>query len=410
MKRKSIKYAWLMFAVLLAAYFFVYFHRMSVAVIGGDIIGDVGGNIGYLSSAYFWTYAAMQIPCGILADRFGPRKVSVIFLSIAAVGSGLTAVADSFAAVIMGKVMIAAGMAAIYIPLMKVVSVWFPPNYFPQLNGITIAVGNIGAITATVPLEILVNALGWRDTFAALMVLTIVIATLCLIFIKELPSRKLEKAEDVQSPGMFEGLKTVLSGGRKFWPMAIAYFLVYGSIMVFQGTYSKVYFDSVYAFGAFTIWLVAMIGIGKALSIVLSGILSGRGIIKSKRMAMLYGTACYSAIWFILWAFIGSLDSPLFWGVICSLFGFFGGFMSLSFSQVKENYPLNVSGTSVGALNVFVFLGASVATTISGYVIGKTYTVENFSVIWGLMFLFSALAVVAIYLSKENLKASQQQP
>ena len=84
--------------------------------------------------------------------------------------------------------------------------------------------------------------------------------------------------------------------------------------------------------------------------------------------------------------------------------------MSLSFSQVKENYPLNVSGTSVGALNVFVFLGASVATTISGYIIGSSYTVESFFPVWGLMFLFSVLAVVAIYFSKENLRTSQQQP
>ncbi|HKM09250.1 MAG TPA: MFS transporter [Candidatus Methanomethylophilaceae archaeon] len=410
MKRNSTKYAWLMFAVLLTAYFFVYFHRMSVAVVGTDIIDDVGGNLGFLSSAYFWTYAAMQIPCGIMVDRFGPRRVSVIFLIIAAIGSGLTSMADSFTIVIMGKVMIAAGMAAIYIPLMKVVSVWFPPNYFPQLNGITIAVGNLGAITATVPLQILVNALGWRDTFVALMILTFVIAILCLIFIKELPSRKLEKAEGVKSTGMLAGLKTVMSGGRKFWPMAAAYFFVYGSIIVFQGTYSKVYFDSIYSFGGFTIWLVAMIGIGKASSIVLSGILSGRGIIKSKRVAMLYGTTCYAAIWFVLWIFMGSFDNPLFWGIICSLFGFFGGFMSLSFSQVKENYPLNVSGTSVGALNVFVFLGASVATTISGYIIGSSYTVESFFPVWGLMFLFSVLAVVAIYFSKENLRTSQQQP
>ncbi len=381
-----------------------------MAVVGTDIIDDVGGNLGFLSSAYFWTYAAMQIPCGIMVDRFGPRRVSVIFLIIAAIGSGLTSMADSFTIVIMGKVMIAAGMAAIYIPLMKVVSVWFPPNYFPQLNGITIAVGNLGAITATVPLQILVNALGWRDTFVALMILTFVIAILCLIFIKELPSRKLEKAEGVKSTGMLAGLKTVMSGGRKFWPMAAAYFFVYGSIIVFQGTYSKVYFDSIYSFGGFTIWLVAMIGIGKASSIVLSGILSGRGIIKSKRVAMLYGTTCYAAIWFVLWIFMGSFDNPLFWGIICSLFGFFGGFMSLSFSQVKENYPLNVSGTSVGALNVFVFLGASVATTISGYIIGSSYTVESFFPVWGLMFLFSVLAVVAIYFSKENLRTSQQQP
>lgn len=397
-----------MFGILIAAYFFVYFHRISVAVVGQDIVDDVGGNIGFLSSIYFWTYAAMQIPCGMLVDRFGPRKIAFIFLTIAAAGSLLTALGESFTAVAFGKVLIAAGMASVYIPMMKVVSIWFPPHYFPQLNGIIIAVGNIGALAATVPLQAIVDLLGWRDTFMALMVITLILAILCLLLIKELPSKK---ASTEDSIGMFRGLKTVFSSGRKFWPMAISYFLVYGSIMVFQGTYAKVYFNTFHSFAGLTIWIVSMISIGKVFSIAASGILTGRGIIKSKRSAMLWGTLGYSAVWLIMWLFIGGLESVWFWGIVSTLFGFFGGFMSLSFSQVKEWHPLSLSATSVGALNVFIFLGASVATTLSGLIIGEyPYALGDFSAVWGLMFLFSAIAVLAIYLSKENVTVSRQQP
>lgn len=397
-----------MFGILIAAYFFVYFHRISVAVVGQDIVDDVGGNIGFLSSIYFWTYAAMQIPCGMLVDRFGPRKIAFIFLTIAAAGSLLTALGESFTAVAFGKVLIAAGMASVYIPMMKVVSIWFPPHYFPQLNGIIIAVGNIGALAATVPLQAIVDLLGWRDTFMALMVITLILAILCLLLIKELPSKK---ASTEDSIGMFRGLKMVFSSGRKFWPMAISYFLVYGSIMVFQGTYAKVYFNTFHSFAGLTIWIVSMISIGKVFSIAASGILTGRGIIKSKRSAMLWGTLGYSAVWLIMWLFIGGLESVWFWGIVSTLFGFFGGFMSLSFSQVKEWHPLSLSATSVGALNVFIFLGASVATTLSGLIIGEyPYALGDFSAVWGLMFLFSAIAVLAIYLSKENVTVSRQQP
>lgn len=406
-KGSKLKYAWLMFGILLAAYFFVYFHRISVTVVGPDIVGEVGGNIGYLSSVYFWTYAAMQIPCGMLVDRFGPRKVAFVFLSIAAIGSLMTAFGDTFTAVAFGKVLIAAGMAAVYIPMMKVVSIWFPPHYFPQLNGIIIAVGNVGAFAATYPLQAIVDVLGWRDTFMALMVLTLVLAILCLLFVKELPS---EEVRTDSGKEMFKGLKTVFSSGRKFWPMAIAYFLVYGSIMVFQGTYAKVYFTEFHSFAGYMIWIVAMISIGKTLSIAVSGILSGRGIIKSKRTAMLLGTAGYAAIWLVMWMFINDIQSVLFWGAVTSLFGFFGGFMSLSFTQVKEWHPTSLSATAVGSLNIFVFLGASVATTVAGYIIGEDYALANFSLLWGLMFVSSVLAVLAIYLSKENLTASQQQP
>ena len=407
-KNSKLKYAWVMFAILLAAYFFVYFHRISVAVVGQDIVDEVGGNIGYLSSIYFWTYAAMQIPCGMLVDRFGPRKVSFVFLSIAAIGSWMTATGDTFTAVAMGKVMIAAGMAAVYIPMMKVVSIWFPPHYFPQLNGIIIAIGNVGALAATVPLQMVVNALGWRDTFMALMVVTLILAILCFILLKELPAGETKTKDGM---GMLLGLKTVFAGGRKFWPMAIAYFLVYGSIMVFQGTYAKVYFNTFHSFAGLTIWIVSMLSIGKIFSIAASGILSGRGIIKSKRTAMFWGTAGYAAVWLIMWLFIGEVQSVLFWGIISALFGFFGGFMSLSFAQVKEWHPTSLAATSVGALNLFVFLGASVATTLSGHIIGEApYAIGNFSITWGLMFLFSVLAVIAVYFSKEKITASQQQP
>jgi MFS family permease len=184
--------------------------------------------------------------------------------------------------------------------------------------------------------------------------------------------------------------------------MAVAYFLIYGSIMVFQGTWSKVYFDSVYGFTVLSVWLVAMIGIGKIFSTVLVGVMAGRKIIGSKRIMMILGNVGFAAVWLAVWLFAGKMDSPLFWGVVCTLFGFFGGFMTLSFSQVKEWFPLSIAGTSVAAMNVFLFLGASVCTAVAGAIIGTSYTVENFSLVWGLMFAGSLAAVAAAYVSKEN--------
>ncbi len=405
MKGPKLKYAWVMFAIFLVAYFFVYFHRMSLNVVGPDITNEVGGNYVYLSSIYFWTYAAMQIPCGMLADRFGPRKVAFIFLFMAALGSAVTAFGETFMAAAIGKMMIAAGMAAVYIPMMKVVATWFPPNYFPQLAGIVIAVGNIGAISATVPLQIAVEALGWRGTFELLAVITLIIAVLCLILIRDLPSETSVK----KNTNMIAGLKTVFSGGRKFWPMALAYFLVYGTIMVFQGTISKSYFNDTYTFTTLTIWIVAMIGIGKILSTVLVGILSGRGVIRSKRTAMFFGNVGFALVWLVLWVYAGEMDNAIFWGVVCTLFGFFGGFMSLSFTQVKEWHPTSISGTAVAALNVFLFLGSAISLEIAGYMLGKTPSLGDYSAVWGLMFVFSVIAILAVFVSKENIKTSQRQ-
>jgi MFS family permease len=201
---------------------------------------------------------------------------------------------------------------------------------------------------------------------------------------------------------MIKSLIMVASGGRKFWTMAIAYFLVYGSIMVFQGTWANIYFKEIYGFGATAAWLITILGVGKILSSAVIGVMNGRGIIKSKRTAMIWGTVLYVATWAIIWVFAGSLDSYWFWMSICFVFGFSGGFMTLSFTQVKEWYPTAISGTSVSAMNLFLFLGASVCTTITDPIVGTSYTLGNFSTVWALMFAVSITALIMVVLSIEK--------
>ena len=407
------RHRWAIFAVLTIGYFFVYFHRISVSVVGQDIVTDVGGSIGLLSSVYYWTYTAMQIPSGLMADRFGPRTASTLFLLIASAGSLVTCVGTEFWMIVLGKVMIAAGMAVVYVPLMKLVSVWFPKADFAVLSGIVIAVGNVGAIAATGPLELLADALGWREVFLVLGVITLVLAVLCAAVIRNHPSEMgLPSVESVEGTGAVEssaaripvlkGLRIVFSGGRRFWTCAMAYFLVYGTIMTFQGTWAVTYFNSVYGFVLSASWMVTALGVGKILSTLAIGAMTSRGIIRSKRRTMIYGTSALAAIWAVIFLFAGEIDSYWFWFALSFLFGFFGGFMTLSFTQVKEWYPIAVAGTAVSGTNIFLFLGASICTTISGVIVGTSYTLENFTVLWGLMTLFALAAVVLLALSVEK--------
>lgn len=411
------RYRWAIFAVLTVGYFFVYFHRISVSVVGQDIVADVGGSIGFLSSVYYWTYTAMQIPSGVMADRFGARAASTIFLLIASIGSLVTCVGTEFWMIVLGKVMIAAGMAVVYVPLMKLVSVWFPKSDFAVLSGVVIAVGNVGAIAATGPLELMAQALGWREVFLVLGVITLVLAVLCATVVRNHPrDRGLPSVEAVELSEhgtavvessaaripVMKGLRIVLSGGRKFWTCALAYFLVYGSIMTFQGTWAVTYFNNVYDFVLSASWMVTALGVGKILSTLAIGGMTSRGIIRSKRKAMIYGTSVFTVLWAVIFIFAGDIDSYWFWFAVSFAFGFFGGFMTLSFTQVKEWYPIAISGTAVSGTNIFLFLGASVCTTISGAIIGTAYTLDNFTVLWGLMLLFSAVAVVLLVLSVEK--------
>ncbi len=408
------RYRWAVFAVLAVGYFFVYFHRMSVSVVGSDIVEEVGGTIGILSSVYFWTYTAMQIPCGLLTDRFGPRVVSTAFLVVASIGSLMTSFGGSFWMMVLGKIMIAAGMAVVYVPLMKLVSVWFPKRDYAVLSGVVIAVGNVGAIAASGPLSLLAEAVGWREVFLILGVITLLLAASCALVIRDHPRQKglpsVEESEGIpvssdDSAGrvpVLKGLRIVVSGGRRFWPCALAYFLIYGSIMVFQGTWAIKYFNSVYGFALSAAWMITALGIGKILSTVAIGALTTRGVITSKRSAMIYGTAAFAAVWAVIFLFAGRIDNYWFWFSVSFLFGFFGGFMTLTFAAIKEWYPIAIAGTAVSAANIFLFLGASVGTTVSGWMIGTSYTLGNFSAVWGLMLAFAVVAVVLLLLFREK--------
>lgn len=416
-RRRLSVYAWITFIILTTGYFFVYFQRLSVSVVGSDIVSEVGGSIGILSSVYFWTYTAMQIPAGLLSDRIGPRAASVAFLTLASVGSFLTFAGQSFEAMIVGKMMIAAGMAVVYIPLMKLISVWFPRQDFAVLTGVVIAVGNVGAVAASGPLHLIAEAVGWRDVYLILGFVTLVLAALCLLVVRDHPyDRGLPSPDDVECAvnggrvpentagkiPTLKGLRIVLSSGRRFWTCALAYFLVYGTIMTFQGTWAITYFDNVYDFALSASWMITVLGIGKILSTVAIGAMTTRGIIASKKKAMLYGTAAFAAVWLIIAAFAGMIDSYAFWLVMSFMFGFFGGFMTLSFTQIREWYPTAISGTSVSAANIFLFLGASISTTVSGIVIGTDYELSNFSMLWWLMFAFAVVAAVLVSLSVEK--------
>lgn len=417
-KRFVYRYRWIMFTLLVVAYFFVYFHRMFQNAVGGAIIDDVGtGTKELLSSIYFWTYAAMQIPSGIMSDRLGPRKTTFIFLSLAGIGSFITAVAVDFTAVAIGKVLIAAGMAVIYIPLMKIISVWFKKENFPELNGIVIAVGNVGALAAAGPLRVLATMMGWREIFLMLGAITIVLSLLCLALIRDHPRKMgrpgleeiafaedgipITDRSDAKVP-ILKGLLTVAKSGRIFWTMGLAYFMVYGTIMVFQGTTSIDYFNKhAYSF-EWAAWFITMLGVGKIVSTILIGTLSSRGIIRSKKNVMASGIFFFAVTWGIIWLYAGQIESQWFWAAVCTLFGFFGGFMTLSFTQVKEWFPIALAGTSVSAMNVLLFLGAAICSSLANFVLHKVYILPNYQTLWMLMFFAAVIAFLLILLSKEK--------
>ena len=167
---KTRRYRWIIFWVLAFGYILVYFHRLCPAVVAVDMMKDLqtgGGLTGFLSAAYFYSYAAMQLPAGLLSDSWGPRNTITVFFLVAFVGSVLLGYASSAAMAIAGRLLVGVGVAMLFVPTMKILSEWFTPVEFAPMTGILMAMGGIGSLSATTPLVLLSGAIGWRMSFVA---------------------------------------------------------------------------------------------------------------------------------------------------------------------------------------------------------------------------------------------------
>jgi sugar phosphate permease len=281
---KVLSRRWAVFGVLAVAYFFVYFHRVSTAVVSADLEATFGvdaASIALLSSAYFYAYTIMQLPSGLLTDGLGPRKTVSIFTLVAAAGAILTGIASTFELVVAGRLLIGVGVAMVYIPTMKILSTWYRKNEFASLTGILIAVGNVGALSAAGPLALISDALGWQEVFVMLGVVTLFLSVAAWLIIRDRPSEMslpsiqeieaLEKdgsdsvpeAETMEKIPMVDALKMTFWSGRKFWPLAVWFFFMYGSVMVYQGLWAGPFFHDVLGWEKPTYGLVlSFIGLG----------------------------------------------------------------------------------------------------------------------------------------------------
>src|SRR5512145_2547672 len=117
--KKMLRYRWICYGMLLLTYIFVYFDRVAPAVVAPELMKEFGltaTSLGILSSMYLYPYAAMQIPSGILSDYLGPRFSVGTFFIIAAVGTALFGLADSFGLIIFGRFLMGVGVAVVWIP------------------------------------------------------------------------------------------------------------------------------------------------------------------------------------------------------------------------------------------------------------------------------------------------------
>ena len=195
-----------------------YLYRVVNAVIAPDLVADIGvgpAELGLLTAAYFITFAAFQLPLGVLLDRIGPRRVEAALLIFAGLGAFIFARSQTVTGLVIGRAFIGFGVSACLMAAFKAFSMWFSRQQLPAINGFQMAAGGFGALTATAPVEAALNITDWRGVFTVLAGLTIAVALLIFFMV---PDREPEGGKEDMG-AQLRGVADVFSS-MVFWRIA----------------------------------------------------------------------------------------------------------------------------------------------------------------------------------------------
>jgi sugar phosphate permease len=389
--RRLFRYRWLIFVVLAVGYVLVYFHRVSSAVVASELAEAFhvsGAILGVLASAYFYPYAIMQLPAGLLSDSLGPRKAVTLFTLIAALGAVLFGISPTVSLAITARILIGLGVAVIFIPAMKIFAEWFLAREFAMMTAILMIIGGIGWISASTPLALLTLWVGWRMAFIIIGLGTLLLAILSWFIIRdrpqdmglpslaELDASKSETPEEESRIGLLEGMRIVLCQWY-FWPLAIWFFFNSGTIFGFGGLWGGPFMMEVYGLDkAETANILMMIPVGIITGSPLLSFISDR-VIRGRKPVLIGSAIVLILVWIPLAFFVARLGTVTL-ALICFFMGVFsGGIVVIAFTTTKELFPTAIAGTSTGIVNLFPFFGAAVFQPLMGAILDKVGKVAN---------------------------------
>lgn len=421
--RKVLSFRWLLFAILAVAYSLVYFHRFSPSIVANDLMRDfkaTAGVLGLLNSAYFYPYAAMQFPAGLLSDSIGPRRTIMFSLLVGAVGSFLFALAPNAAAATAARVLVGLGVSMVFIPTLKMVSQWFRAREFALMSGILNAAGGLGILGATWLLGLLATRFVWRLSFHFIAACTAVVVAAVWLIVRDKPADmgwpsiaqiegRTEEANPAQSRiGLWQGVRRVLSEGA-FWPVAVWFFFDCGIFFGFGGLWAGPYL--MHTYGLSKGQAGAILGMTAWAMIVgspLLGLLSQK-VLRSRKKTFILCTSSLVVLLLFLNIFPAGLPHAALyiWFFLFSISS--SAIVIMAFTTTKELFPVEIAGTSVGTVNFFPFFGGAVFMPLLGRVLDAypkdaagAYPVAGYHMILVFLLLASLISLACTFVMKET--------
>lgn len=335
-------------------YFLTHLFRVVNAVVGPAISSEVGidiAGLGFLTSAYFLAFAATQLPLGILLDRYPANRVQAAFLVVAAAGAVVFAFGDSVTMLTLGRALIGFGVSSGLMAAFRAYSTVLPPQRLPLANSLHMAAGSLGVLAGGLPVELAMQALGWRNVFLCLAVLSVAAAAALFFGVKQLSARPGSDSFRALFAGM--GKVAVAPAFIRLAPLSVA---TQATGLALIALWIGPWLRDVAGFApdkAATI--LSSVGVAMIAGYVMCGVVTNRLVARGVPLpsVMIGGYL----VFFATLPVVIIIDPA--WAVpVWIVFALFVSFGTLSYPVLGALFPPELTGRVHTALNFLVFIGA----------------------------------------------------
>ncbi|MHA1113562.1 MAG: MFS transporter [Alphaproteobacteria bacterium] len=398
---------------LAAGHFLSMFFRASPGVLGPHLMRDPGisaESLGLLTGSYFLLLGLAQIPAGIALDRFGPRRTIVAMMLIAACGAVLFATATSGAGLAAGRGLMGAGFAPALMGALVLYSRWLPPNRFATATGLTIGLGSLGLILATAPLALATETIGWRAAIAVMAGVTVAVALLDAIVLRDAPSDHVYHGQAPETAGEIPHGFADLLGDRRIWLILAMGSVASVGIMVVLGLWGAPYLADIHGLSNVDRGnlLLAMALLG-TVSYIVCGTLDR--VFDTRKWLVIFGIAGNIAVFTFLAALPGlSLGSAV---AAFLVIGALSGFNVPLLAHCRALLPERLIGRGMATLNLSIMVGVALAQIATGMIVGAFAPASAAAPedAYRALFAFVALAMtvgLAFYLPLADIRPSEE--
>jgi MFS family permease len=412
--------AWTIWGWGAAFYLVGFFLRLTPAVMTEELMQAFNINataLGNLSAFYFYSYVAMQIPTGILADIWGPRRLLTTGAFIAGTGVLMFAVAPCILWAYLGRFLIGGSVAVAFVGTLKLAGEWFPARYFSTVSGVALLFGIVGAVFAGTPLRLSVVAFGWRHTMLVSAVVTFAICAGIWLIVRDHPAEKgYAGFSDVAFAADTKSRKQIISGIIEVlrypntWLLFVIPGGIVGCVLTFGGLWGVPYLTTHHGLPT-----AQAAGLNSAMLVAwaVGGPLFGGISDRIGRRKPLYFLGCTLSV--IGWAIIlfwPNLPLPLL-VIVLLVAGFTSGCMIISFVFAKESVPIHLSGTVNGVINMGIMLGPTLLQPAVGWMLDRNwngdlvdgiriYNIAAYHDGFTLMIAWAMLSFVLLFFTRET--------